>query len=128
MGNCDNCSAVCDKVSYHADFTASNHEGKQRWFYKCQSFTGDWKKRHNDISIVWHVNSWTVKVGTSIKEWSDDVWSGTPTDAQISHKDSVCIDPEGTSIDTPGREQNGPQTALLYGSLECLNWEPDWVF
>ena len=113
MGNCDNCSALCDQVSYHADFTASNHEGKGRWFYECQNFTGDWKNRHNDISIVWHVNSWTVKVGTSIKEWSDDVWSGTATDAQgASSRDSVCIDP-----DVP----------LRFGSLECLS-EPDWVF
>jgi len=70
---------------------------------------------------------WAVQVDTSAKEWIDNGgWSGVTIDGQISTTETVCIDPDAVAIDWPDYD-NGPQTALYNGSLECLD-EPDWVF
>ena len=60
-GNCDNCSAICDKTMIH--------EG--RWYYECQTFTGD-LRQFNEITIVWESYFWHVVVDTSAQEWIDD--------------------------------------------------------
>jgi len=65
--------------------------------------------------------------GASATEWIDNLVAGKFIDYQFTTSNSVCIDPDATAVDIYGEEQNGPQTALYFGSLECLD-EPDWVF
>jgi len=115
--NCNNCSAICDKTIFH--------EG--RWYYDCQNFTGDFTQ-YNDISIVWDGWDWLLVVGNSAQEYIDQTdYNYNLVDAQYSTSETVCIDPDATSVDIPGEEHYGPQTALINGSLECLDGQ-DWVF
>ena len=67
-------------------------------------------------------------VDNSAQEWIDQTdYNYNLLDAQISTTETVCIDHDATAFDSPGQEHYGPETALLHGSLECLD-EPDWVF
>ena len=104
------------------------------------------------LSISWkpvdqNIGFWLLVFGHTANEWVDgELWDNywdivgddlvlgearDYVDYQWTSPDSVCIDANATGnehiVVNFGQPTMGVETALMLGSIECLD-QPDWVF